>query len=97
MRVGGLTTSCGLAAIYSWPAVRSPQSTAARRSVVSLIHACVTELGFAHHAIPGMRAAHVRQIAVVVGDTENRAHVGRSARKHTRDASDHRLVVRVGR
>jgi hypothetical protein len=50
--------------------------SAALRSglVVPVVHPVVVELGFRHHPVPGMSAAHVCEIALIIRGADNGAN-----------------------
>src|ERR1700737_3032798 len=42
--------------------------------VIAVVHPSVIELGLRHHPVPGMRAAHMSEVALVIRNTDNGAN-----------------------
>jgi hypothetical protein len=83
---------------FAGHAPRPIELTALRpRTIVPVVHPGMPKLRLAHHPVARMRASHVRQIPLIVGNAENCAHHRRCPRKYVRDVVDHLLVVRAGR
>jgi hypothetical protein len=54
--------------------LNSPLAALRSGLVIAVVHPSVIELGLGHHPVPGMRAAHVSEITLIIRGADNGAN-----------------------